>query len=209
MVEERIYQACAHFVPLLKYPTALLPVQTHTCLTWLRQEWPDAASHLEAFCTFVDESPQGEWEEVYTHTFDLQAVCAPYVGYQLFGESYKRGSFMAKLRSTYRACGFQATDELPDHLAVVLHFLGEAWSQEPDVAADLLELCLKPALSRMLSSLGEVRTPYREILEALAVVLSVARTEGVRGSSGQSPRMSIASSAKAMYLPNGAGLRPR
>ena len=39
----------------------------------------------------------GEWEELHTRTLDLNPPAAPYVGYQIWGDSYQRGAFLAKM----------------------------------------------------------------------------------------------------------------
>lgn len=182
MVEEReIYEACRYFEPLFRYPTPELRARARACADALRPRWPDAARRLEDFLAFLAAHPPVRWEEVYTSTFDLQPVCWPYVGYQLFGESYKRGMFMASLRGTYRHCNYDPGDELPDHIAVVLGFLGSSWQMEPEVARDLLHVCLKPALVGMLQAMGKARSPYRAVLEALAEVVGVSTERDVQG----------------------------
>lgn len=182
MVEERqIYEVCAWFEPLFRYPTPDLAARARACEAALRSRWPNAARHLEEFRAFLEANPPVRWEEVYTSTFDLQPVCWPYVGYQLFGESYKRGMFMASLRGTYRHCGYDPGDELPDHIAVVLGFLGSSWDREPEVAHDLLHVCLKPALAKMLQAVRKARTPYAALLKALAEVVGLPAQVDVQG----------------------------
>lgn len=170
-MNEQGYAVCAYFAPLLKYPTTALLTQARACQEVLSEE---GAAHLEAFCAFLEENPPTRWEEVYTRTFDLQPVCWPYVGYQLFGESYKRGMFMARLRSTYRRQGFDAGDELPDHLAVLLEYVALHGDKDEELSKDLLDLCIKPALSKMLQAMRRADTPYKGVLEALAVTLGVS-----------------------------------
>ncbi len=55
-----------------------------------------AAPLLHEFHDFVEHASPACLEELYTGAFDLQAVCSPYVGDQLFGNSYKRGLFMIR-----------------------------------------------------------------------------------------------------------------
>ncbi len=92
---------------------------------------PIAAELFRSFVLQIEQIPLERMEEIYTSTFDMQPVCYPYIGYQLFGESYKRGAFMAQLNhafsETYGEANGEATfsagNELPDHVAVVLRFL--------------------------------------------------------------------------------------
>ena len=58
---------------------------------------PEAASLLGGVRAFLAETPHARAEEIFTATFDLLATCAPYVGFHLFGEGYKRRVFLAGL----------------------------------------------------------------------------------------------------------------
>jgi nitrate reductase delta subunit len=101
------------------YPTPAIKQQAAQCLEQLRDVHPDAANTLENFCHTIEKHAPQKMEELYTTTFDMQPVCYPYIGYQLFGESYKRGAFMAQLNEAYHALGYSAGQELPDHLSVI------------------------------------------------------------------------------------------
>jgi hypothetical protein len=83
---------------------------------------PEAADMVEPLPTLLKKIPCNRMRRVVHNTFDMQPVCYPYVGYQLFGESYKRGAFMAQLNEAYHAIGYSAGQELPDHLPVILRF---------------------------------------------------------------------------------------
>ena len=117
-------------------------------------------------------------EEMYTRTFDLQAVCSPYVGFHLFGESYKRGIFMARLNKGYCERGFSAGSELPDNVAVVLRFL--ALGNEDEFSRALLSDGLRPTLAKMAQALPSPSdNPYSEVINALSLVLGVGDKTGV------------------------------
>ena len=156
---------------LLDYPTAELPQQARACVEPAGDVSPEAAGLLGHFCDWVEQSPLPRQEEVYTSTFDVQAVCYPYVGYHLFGESYKRGLFMARLNEGYRERGFSAGNELPDHVAVVLRFL--ACAPDGDFAQALLREGLVPALDKMRAAFGDQSgNPYAGLIQALSLVLT-------------------------------------
>ncbi len=156
------------FADILEYPTPDLRERAHECAAQLLPVNSEAAGHVEAFAAWVEETPPGRLEEIYTGTFDLQVVCYPYVGYHLFGESYKRGAFLAKLNEEYRSCGFSAEGELPDHLAVILRFL--AMLQNEDLERDLIAECVVPALNRMQQAFEGKTDPYGEVIRALSLV---------------------------------------
>ena len=161
------------FAPLLEYPSPQLAEQVEACIAPLSLETPIAAEHLAVFRAGISGYSQGQMEELFTSTFDMQPVCYPYVGYQLFGESYKRGAFMAQLVEGYRACGFSSEAELPDHLAVVLRFLSlDAAVRESEFSQALLTEALLPSLEKMRLSLeGQVKNPYVEVFLALSLYL--------------------------------------
>ena len=60
-----------------------------------------------AFLNGIDRLPLGEWEELHTRTLDLNPPAAPYVGYQMWGESYQRGAFLAKMNRALTEAGVE------------------------------------------------------------------------------------------------------
>src|SRR6185437_10584546 len=135
------------FADILDYPELDLERKASECAALVRGVQPQAAALLESFRSFAEESPVGRLQEVYSGFFDLNSICHPYVGYQLFGENYKRSIFLVELKKSYRAEGFEASpDEIPDRLSVVLRYAAESKSDDVD---DLLAKGLLPALERM------------------------------------------------------------
>jgi nitrate reductase delta subunit len=170
-----MYRLFAH---LLEYPTPALARQAQECIDLLQSVASTAASpvssqaadSLERFRCFAEQAPATRIQELYTGTFDLQAVCYPYVGYHLFGESYKRGMFMARLNEGYQERGYSAVNELPDHVAVVLRFLASA--SAGDFSQALLRDGLIPTLDKMGQAFGNPgANPYAEVICALLLVL--------------------------------------
>jgi nitrate reductase delta subunit len=85
------------FADLLEYPTPDLAGKVQACCLQLTDSEPPAAELMQGFLCSVEQTPLARLEEIFSATFDLQAVCYPYVGYHLFGDSYKRAQFMARL----------------------------------------------------------------------------------------------------------------
>lgn len=136
------------FADILDYPEPGLARKAVECETLLDAVAPEAATLLGDFRGFAEESPIGRLEEVYSGFFDLNPICHPYVGYQLFGENYKRSSFLIGLKERYRAEAFQAsTNDIPDRLSTVLRFI--AHSNDGEGADSLVREGLLPALKRM------------------------------------------------------------
>ena len=142
------------FADLLEYPGSVnLAEKAKACADLLD---PGTAALLNEFRAFVEQSPPERLEELYTNTFDLQVVCYPYVGYHLFGESYKRGAFLARLNEGYQEHGFSSGNELPDHLGVVLRFLAQGEGGE--FAQTLLDEGLIPAVNAMVGTFKDTCT---------------------------------------------------
>lgn len=177
------------FARMLEYPaggTLQAAIKAHGLLI---DEDPASAAQLKEFHDYAVELSAGRLEEVYTGTFDLDAACHPYIGYHLFGETYKRSVFLVELKQRYTAQGFVFPDnELPDHLAVVLHFL--ATTRDETQAQEIARDALLPVLDRMTGRAksegfdqdenaekpkaeeeSEKRTQFHGVLEALRSVL--------------------------------------
>lgn len=177
------------FARILEYPAGGTLQAALTAQGSLADENPEAAALLKEFHEYAESLSPGRLEEVYTGTFDLDAACHPYVGYHLFGETYKRSAFLVELKQRYNAEGFTFLEtELPDHLAVILHFL--AATNDKLMADEIARDALLPVLDRMTGRAksegfdqdedaeapkaeeeSSKRTPFHGVLEALRFVL--------------------------------------
>ena len=141
-------QVLGLFADILDYPAPGLARKAAECATLIGAAQPEAVALLESFQRFAEETSLGKLQEIYSGFFDLNSICHPYVGYQLFGENYKRSSFLLGLKKAYRTEGFEAsTSEIPDRLSVVLRFV--AHSKGGEDIDELLNRGLLPALARM------------------------------------------------------------
>jgi len=154
---------------LLDYPNEQTAAQLEACLSELRERFPEAAGRLAGLRDFLHDQPVWAAEELYTHTFDINPVCALGVGYHLFGEDYRRGLFLAKLRESQEEVGLTGERELPDHLPVVLRWLARVYGTE--LHSDMVSECVLPALRKMDEGLAEGTNPYRGVLQAVGLVL--------------------------------------
>ena len=163
------------FAGLLEYPTTALCLQVEEAASILHEKYRENEMQLTIFQEYVNSYPLATVEELYTRTFDLQGLCCPYVGHHLFGESSKRSQFMARLNQEYHTRQFSAETELPDHVSVILRFLGLSTANE--FSQTLACEGLIPALTRMLDDLAPLtENPYRYVLQAILDVLSYAFT---------------------------------
>lgn len=174
----RVFQL---FADLLDYPRTNLTGVADECAALVAGRSPEAALFLAEFESFAEETALARLEEIYTGVFELDAACHPYVGYHLFGESYKRSAFLLGLKERYRSYAIECGVELPDHLAVMLRFL--AVNADLTEAEEIIGEALHPALRKMLKSKDEeppdpeIPKPpargdeYRRVLQALRSVL--------------------------------------
>lgn len=175
------------FADMLDYPQGNTAQHVQECEALISDTSPEAASLLRQFRHFLEETPNGQLEETYTRIFDLDAACHPYVGYQLFGESYERSAFIVELKKRYRESGFEASEnELPDRLSVLLRFL--SMSEDGDSSREIIDEGILPALAKMAKEADEAEdaadaeeadgqrppkrsNPYQQALDALRRVL--------------------------------------
>ncbi len=167
---------CREFAALFSYPDASVRERAASCAAHLQQISAEATASLESFIRFLEANGSSGVEQAFTGTFDLQALCHPYVGYQLCGESQQRTMFLIKLRELYRQYNFTSEGELPDHLSEVLRFLGSIAEQA--CRQEIIEDGLLPALAKMTQGIEADQHPYVDLIRALQSFLSVtAATE--------------------------------
>jgi len=163
-------EICRHFSGLLSYPDERVADRTVRCLAKVEAVNREASSPLERFLAFIESNELARIEEAFTGTFDLQALCHPYVGYQLCGESQQRTMFMIKLRELYRQFEFAAGNELPDHLTEVLRFIGLI--SDTDCRNEIIQDGLLPALDKLIQGIENEDNPYLALLFSLQCFLS-------------------------------------
>ncbi len=125
---------------------------------------------LMRFVAAVGELSLAEWEELHTRSLDLSPLVVPYVGHLAWGESYKRGAFMAELNREMADHGVDLGGELPDHLAPILRYLEVA----PVPHQELVEV-LPGAVDKMCTELkkSDARNPYRHVLAAAQIQVAI------------------------------------
>ncbi|MGE5262620.1 MAG: nitrate reductase molybdenum cofactor assembly chaperone [Acidobacteriota bacterium] len=169
------------FAELLDYPKPGLGAWARQAGALLGGGNSDAMRILEDFACITDRTPLGQLEEVYTGLFELNALCHPYVGYHLFGETYKRSVFMLGLKERYSAQGFSVDPELPDHLTALLRYISVC--NDPVMIDELVRDALLPALDKMIASesndqpMSGMTAAYHRLLQALQTVLQMHLSE--------------------------------
>lgn len=153
------------FAEILDYPGPHFAACVRDCTDLLELESPETAGMLGRFQRYQSAVSLGELQEAYTSVFDMQPECTLNLGYQLLGDDWRRSILLFKLKEMYQANNFDSGCELPDHLCVLLRFL--AILKNSSEAAELVDDCLLPTLSRMASSTQLGENPYRWVLQSL------------------------------------------
>jgi nitrate reductase delta subunit len=154
------------FAALFTYPSPELYGEIRECYRQLMADYPEAAELINQFQIVANSTSGSRLEEIYTSTFDVNPVCFPYPGFQLFGENFNRADFMVKLQQKYMEYGFTPPpNELADHLSVMLNFLSTVDS-DAVIARELVEDCLLPALEKMTAGFKE-DNPYGVVVRSL------------------------------------------
>jgi nitrate reductase delta subunit len=126
-----------------------------------------AAPELARFLDHVRDTPLAQLQAGYVATFDLQRRCCPYLTYYSHGDTRKRGMALLRFTRAYRAAGLTlASDELPDHLAVVCEFT----ARDPDAGLPLLSEH-RAAVELLRIALAEAESPYVDVLDTLRAAL--------------------------------------
>lgn len=120
MIDNNQYQALAE---LFKYPDSDFNNKILECQNVLNKHYPEQAEILQVFTDYVLPLDQDKKEELFTKTFDVQPICYLDLGYVIFGEDYKRGTFLMYMKEEQRAIGRDCSPELPDHLYHVLYLI--------------------------------------------------------------------------------------
>jgi len=161
---------------LLEYPSRDWNARVERCKQWLTVQEPEVAVQFISFQCKVRKLSLEKLEELYTQTFDLNPVCTLDVGYHVFGENYKRGELLAKLRETEAPFELGQANQLPDHLPVLLRLLAKLDDKELRLA--LIGEILIPALAKMTEALSQTENPYRDLIEVINSALKKEVPEG-------------------------------
>lgn len=158
---------------LFQYPDAAYPQRARDIKSYLDRAYASAAVELRRFLELLPAHDLTAMQELFTRSFDVQAITTLDIGYVLFGDDYKRGELLANLSREHREAKNNCGTELADHLPNILRLLGKLRDQE--VVQELVEMVLAPALREMIGEFSSERVEkknelyekhYRTLIEA-------------------------------------------
>jgi nitrate reductase assembly molybdenum cofactor insertion protein NarJ len=144
---------------LLEYPGAEYPQRVQQIRDSLEGLYPEACAELDRFLQLLPADNLTTMQELYTRSFDVQAMTTLDVGYVLFGDDYKRGVLLANLNSEYRAADLDTGTELADHIPNLLRLM--ELLEDEEVLHDLAYAILAPALLEMIREFSSDRIEKR------------------------------------------------
>ena len=150
--EGREVEGLTHYrllADLFEYPHAGYPSKVMTVKGLLDDHCPVAAVELEQFLRLLPGSDLTAMQELFTRSFDVQAMTTLDIGYVLFGDDYKRGELLANLNREHREAENDCGRELADHLPNVLRLVAKL--EDEDLIKEMVESILAPALREMMS----------------------------------------------------------
>lgn len=146
---------------LFEYPNADYPQRVQALKEFLDGHYPKAATALGRFMTHLPVQNLLTMQELFTRSFDVQAVTTLDIGYVLFGDDYKRGEMLANLSREHIDAGIDCGTELGDYLPNLLRLL--AALKDEDLINDLANAILAPALREMTGEFAPDRVEKRNI----------------------------------------------
>ncbi len=137
------------------YPDASYFEKVDNVLSSLQKNYPEAGVELEAFCQLFPHNNFEQMQELYTRSFDVQAITTLDIGYVLFGDDYKRGELLANLNREHKQVKNDCGNELADHLPNILRLMTKLTDHE--LIEELVGQILVPALDKMINEFDPQR----------------------------------------------------
>lgn len=139
---------------LVDFPGPDLAARGRALADFLDDGYPEPAAEVALFLNSIPQKKL-DLQELYTRTFDVQAVTTLGVGYVLFGDDYKRGALLSNLNREHNDAGNDCRGELADHLPNVLRLLPKL--EDQTLRAEMVEQILVPALMLMIREFDPAR----------------------------------------------------
>ncbi len=132
---------------LFSYPDEKLRIDSEAAHRLLESKYISASKFFNEFYLFSKSISLIKWQEIFTRTFDVQAITTLDLGYVLFGDDYKRGELLVNLSKEHKNYNIDCGSELGDHLPNVLRLVTQL--TDDDLKTDLIYLIIKPALHKI------------------------------------------------------------
>ena len=133
---------------LFEYPDVGFPEAVRQIKQFLDGNYPEAAGEIGKFVDYLPADDLLTMQELFTRSFDVQAIATLDIGYVLFGDDYKRGEMLANLNREHLAAKNDCGTELADHLPNILRLM--SLLKDEELIEDLAYAIVGPALLEMI-----------------------------------------------------------
>lgn len=167
---------------LLEYPNADYPETVAEICRFVDGRYPEAAESLNRFAELLPADDLLMMQELFTRSFDVQAIATLDIGYVLFGDDYKRGELLANLNQEHHKASNDCGTELADYLPNILRLM--SMLRDEELIRDLAYAIIAPALLEMIGEFAPERLEkknesYRKHYKTLIETPAVQTDEGV------------------------------
>lgn len=153
---------------LLAYPDAALLNRLDGLAAAVAELPAGVGNPLNEFLAHLDGTPFNQVAQHYVEVFDMKRRACPFLTYWTTGDTRNRGVALLRFKQAYSDAGYElGTQELPDHIAVVLEFA--AVGDRVTGAALLAEHSAPIGLLR--DALARLGSPYHYVLDAVVATL--------------------------------------
>lgn len=114
----------------------------------LSDNYPKAKQELEKFLELLPMQ-LADVQELYSKSFEVQAVTSLDVGYILYGDDYQRGVILVNLNQEHAKVNNDCGRELGDFLPNLLRLLPKI--EDKEVVSDLVTMLIAPAMEKMIN----------------------------------------------------------
>ena len=153
---------------LLSYPDATLLGRLDSIAAVVDELPASTGAPLSAFLAHLADTPLSDGQAHYVTVFDMKRKACPYLTYWTDGDTRNRGRAILRFKQAYLEAGYDlGSEELPDHLSVVLEFaaIGDTLTGEALLAEH------QEAIHLLRDALEKMESAYVHVLDAVVATL--------------------------------------
>ena len=153
---------------LLAYPDTTVLERLDSIAAVVDELPAGTGAPLSAFLAHLADTPLSEVQVHYVTVFDMKRKACPYLTYWTDGDTRNRGRAILRFKQAYLEAGYDlGSEELPDHLSVVLEFaaIGDTLTGEALLAEH------QDAIHLLRDALAKMESAYVHVLDAIVATL--------------------------------------
>ncbi|MBI5180643.1 MAG: molecular chaperone TorD family protein [Nitrospirae bacterium] len=165
------------FAELLDFPRENIRPKVEECIQDLfGSQYPeDVIKELVSFKNDLDRLSIDALQELYSYTFELVSDTTLDMGYYLHAgqDGFKRARNLVAIKAMYRDKGFPFEEvskgELPDHLSVLLRFIG--FIENEELRRDFMKTFVVVSMEKLHRNFQTKKNAYRHLINALYKII--------------------------------------